>query len=149
MKPVRTWIVIADGARARVLVNKGVGKGVAPVEGAVFEVEHPPSGELTTDRPGRSFDSVGGGRHAMEPSSDPRRRAKKAFLRELAAFLHKQAEAKAYDRLVILAPPQALGDLRGEISDQVQALVIAEEARDLAPVPNDEIPKHLEGVLAI
>ena len=31
MKPTRTWILIADGARARILENLGPGKGVHEV----------------------------------------------------------------------------------------------------------------------
>ncbi len=149
MKPVTTWIVVADGARARILANSGVGKGVTQVDGADFRVPHPPSSELLSDRPGRSFDSVGGGRHAMAPSSDPHRHSKRMFLKTLADFLRTHAEAKSYDRLVVLAPPQALGDLRRQLPDSVRALVMAEEPRDLTPLPNEEILKHLDGILAV
>ena len=34
MKPTTTWILIADGARARLFANHGPGKGVEAVEGA-------------------------------------------------------------------------------------------------------------------
>lgn len=147
MKPVRTWIVIADGARARILANCGVGKGVQQVKGADFRAED--AGTGAPDRPGRTFDSVGGGRHSMEPSSDPFKLAKKKFLRGLAEYLRKSAESARYDRLVILAPPRALGDLRQALPDCVRALVAAEQARDLTPLPNEDIPKHLGGLLAV
>ena len=149
MKPTTTWIVIADGARARVLANHGIGKGVEQVKGADFRAESPVSAARGSDRPGRSFDSVGGGRHAMEASSDQVRLEKRAFLRRIADFLGDHAEKKSYDRLIVLAPAQALGDLRSELPEKVRALVMAEESRDLTPIPNEDIPKHLEGMLAV
>lgn len=148
IKPARTWIVIADGARARVLSNEGIGKGVHQVEGADFRMEDD-RGSPGSERPGRTFDSVGDGRHAMEPPADQRRKAKKQFLGELADYLKSKAQSSAYDRLVILAPPRALGDLRQQLPDAVRRLVVAEQARDLTPVPNEDIAKHLHDVLAV
>lgn len=149
MKPTTTWILIADGARARIVVNKGPGKGVVQLEGADFRTEHPPSGDMMTDRPGRSFASVGDTRHAMEQASDPHRAAKQAFAEEVADYLHRQVMKKRFDRLIVLAPPQALGDLRAALSEPVRALVTAELAKDLTPVPNEDLPKHLGDVLAV
>lgn len=147
MKPVRTWIVIADGARARILAHNGIGKALQQVEGADFKMDD--AAGSASDRPGRTFDSVGAGRHAKAPSTDPRRDAKRQFLRKVAEHLRTNAVRSSYDRLVLLAPPQALGDLRDVLSDTVRALVIAEQARDLTPLPNEDIPKHLEGLLAV
>ena len=58
-------------------------------------------------------------------------------------------ERNAYDRLVIVAPPVALGDLRTAISDQVRALVVGEIARDLTKIPNSEVAEHLKEVLIV
>jgi len=149
MKPVKTWILVADGARARIVVNEGPGKGVKQLEGADFRAEHPSSGDVMADRPGRSFESSGSGRHAMEPTSDAHRLAKQAFVKEIAGFLQRQAQKKSFDRLIILAPPQALGDLRAALSDAVRTLVTAELAKDLTPVPNEDLAKHLSDVLAV
>lgn len=149
MKPVKTWILVADGARARIVVNEGPGKGVTQLDGADFRAEHPPSGEIMADRPGRSFESSGSGRHAMQPTSDPHRMAKQAFVKEIAGFLQHQAQKKNFDRLIILAPPQALGDLRSALPDAVRALVTAEQPKDLTPVPNEDLAKHLTDLLAV
>ena len=56
MKPITTWILIADGEHARFLLNKGPGKGLEDAPIADVEVDIPPSRELVTDKPGRSFD---------------------------------------------------------------------------------------------
>ena len=36
MKPTRTWIVIADGSRAHILLNEGADKGLSFVPGSDF-----------------------------------------------------------------------------------------------------------------
>ncbi|MGI9414753.1 MAG: host attachment protein [Hyphomicrobiales bacterium] len=149
MKPVKTWILVADGARARVVLNAGPGKGVEEIEGLDFRSEHPQSGDIMADREGRAFDSQGSGRHAMERPSDPHRNAKKAFAERLAAMLDKHAARDRFNRLVIVAPPQALGDLRAALSRGVRDRVSAELAKDLTHLRNEDLPLHLAEVLAI
>jgi protein required for attachment to host cells len=149
--PSPTWILIADGARARVLAQP---KDYAPLEPA-FEHEEltgssAPSREIGSDRPGRSFDSGGGqGRHAMEPPTDPQRHAKFEFARELAARLEEAAHRGRFARLVLVAAPRTLGDLRELLPEPVKAKVVAEIDKDLTKVPRHELAKHLAQVLKI
>ena len=56
-------------------------------------------------------------------------------------------EQHAYDRLIIVAPPVALGDLRTAISDHVRAKVVGEVSHDLTKTPNGEVIEHLKCVL--
>jgi protein required for attachment to host cells len=147
MKSVKTWILIADGARARVLLNEGPGRGIQVVEGLVFHGDHSATHDLVSDREGRSYSSHGPGRSAIEPHSDPHRELKKTFVHGLARMLARELEQHAYERLVIVAPPVALGDLRAAISDHVRSKVVSEVAHDLTKLPNDEIAVHLKGIL--
>ncbi len=148
MKPTRTWILIADGARARILQNDGPGKGVHAVAGGVLHGDHAPTHEIKSDREGRSYSSVGPGRSAIEAHSDPHRELKRKFARELADVLAQGLQRQAYDRLVIVAAPSALGDLRAAVSDQVRAKVTGEVAKDLTKTPDAEVAGHLKDVLA-
>lgn len=147
MKPVRTWVLVADGSRARVLENLGPGKGLHQLPGWHQETDLPPSHELGTDRPGRSFDSHGTGRHAMESPSDPHRELKRDFAKEIAARLDADLAKGAYDKLVVVAAPATLGDLRDALSPHVKAVVAGELDRDLTRTPTDEIAGHLASVL--
>lgn len=149
MKPITTWILIADGARARVLENTGPGKGVAEVAGLEFTDERLRSRDIMADRPGRAFASAGDGRSAMERPTDPVEKRQSDFARSLAAKLDRKRRQKAFDRLVLVAAPAALGHLRGALSPQLRELVTAELAKDLTKVPNPEIPRHLEDVLVV
>ena len=53
------------------------------------------------------------------------------------------------DRLVIVASPVTLGDLRSALSDHVRAVVVGEVAQDLTKMPNNKIAEHLQDVLAV
>lgn len=148
MKATRTWILIADGARARILQNDGPGKGLHEVAGSVVHGDHASTHEIMSDREGRSHSSVGPGRSAIEAHSDPHRELKKKFAHRLAEALAHGLQQKAYDRLVIVAAPSALGDLRAALSDQVRAKVTGEIAKDLTKTPDSEVAGHLQDVLA-
>ena len=149
MKPTTTWILIADGARARVFANFGPGKGIEAIDGAEFDADHRPDREIASDKPGRTFESVGATRHAYEPHHDPHRELKRAFSERLAAMLDAKLSDKSYDRVVLVAPPAMLGDLRSALSEHVRAAVYAELDKDLTKTPVNELPKHLGAVMAV
>ncbi len=148
MERTRTWVLIADGARARVLQNDGPGHRLRAVEGLVFHGDHSATHDLVSDREGRSYSSHGTGRSAIQSHSDPHRELKKKFAHQLADMLARGLERHAYDRLIIVAPPVALGDLRTAITDHVRAKVVGEVPHDLTKTPNGEVVEHLKSVLA-
>ena len=140
-----TWILIADGARARVLSQA---KDFAPLEPALgdetFTGTTARSKEIASDRPGRSFDP---------PHRWSRRPIRSAtqfeFARELAETLEKAAGARRFERLVLVAAPQTLGDLRDLLPKAVQGRIVAEIDKDLTKVPRQELGKHLGEVLKL
>jgi protein required for attachment to host cells len=149
MKPMRTWILIADGARARILENDGPGRGLQPVQGGDFRGEHAPTRDIVSDRPGREFQSMGAARSAIESHSDPHRELKRRFAERLADVLSRGLEQKAYERLVVVAAPVTLGDLRAALPGGVQAKVVGELAKDLTKVPDAQVAEHLKDVIAL
>lgn len=149
MKPTTTWILIADGAHARLFANRGPGKGIEAVQGGVIEGDHRSDSELVRGSLGRTFESAGDMRHAIAPRTDPHRELKRDFAGQLADMLDQRLAEKAYDRLVLVAPPKALGDLRAALSEQVKPYVYAELDKDLVKTPTAELPQHLGAVLAV
>jgi protein required for attachment to host cells len=142
-----TWVLVADGARARLLTRSAKTEPLVPALDHEFIGSNIPSREIDADRPGRSFDSAGEGRHAMEPPTDPKRKRKADFARELAALLDAEAKRGSFDRLVVVAPPQALGDLRAEFSEAVQGLIVEEINKDLVEAPVEELAARLDEAL--
>ena len=150
MKKTVTYILVADGARARLYANHGVGKGLQPVSGATHRADlHHHDREILSDRPGRAYNSVGENRATMEPQTEWHRFEKHKFAREMAKVLDAAAASKAFDRLILVAPPATLGDLRTELSDSTRKMVSAELPKDLTRHAEQELPQHLGTVLAV
>ncbi len=64
-------------------------------------------------------------------------------------MLDKNRADKTFDRVILVAPPATLGDLREALSDHVRAAVYAELDKDLTKTPVAELPQHLGAVLAV
>ncbi len=137
----RRWYVVADGARARIVARDG-DKIVAPM-GEQFIGANLKSREINSDRPGRTKDRVGTGHHAMDPPTDPHRKLKADFARDLAAILEHELALHHYDELMLVAVPQTLGDLRSALSETVRKKVVAEVNKDLTQVPDHELGARL------
>lgn len=149
MKPTRSWIVIADGAQARILENHGPGKGLVPLPSEEMHKAPRPTREINTDRPGRSHDRVGPGRHAMESPSDAHREEKRRFADLLGEHLNEAVLKHRYDRLILVAPPKMLGDLRQSLSKEAAAKIDGELTKDLTKVSDHDLPDHLGEVIAV
>jgi protein required for attachment to host cells len=146
LKPT-VWVLVADAARARLFqVNQPQQTLSAALERELIG-SNLPSREIASDRPGRTFDSGGQGRHAKEPPTDPARHAQSEFAREVVQLLDEKRESRAFERLIVVAPPQFLGDLRATMSQQLREAVSAEVAKDLSKLPLTELQDHLREVL--
>jgi protein required for attachment to host cells len=143
MKGHTTWILVADGARARIYQNQGPGLGLTETRFLEMVGMHEPTRSINADREGRM------GQGAMVHSADPHREQKRVFARDIAEFLESQAQANAFDRLVLVAPPKALGDLREKLNGTASTKIVGEMAKDLTHVEMRELPKHLESVLVL
>ena len=142
-----TWILVADSTKARFFRAPQQGETLGDTLVHELEGSNEPSRDINADRPGRTFDSGGEGRHAKEPPTDPHRHAKFHFAQELANLLEDERKQGAYDKVIIVAPPQFLGDLRSTMTDNVRKLVDQEINKDLAMLTAHELESHLQGVL--
>lgn len=138
-----TWIVIADAGRARILERQKRNGPLREVDGARLEQHVPLSHDIGDDRPGRTMVSGGAVRHAYSTPTDPHREAKRDFIKALAHRLDEDLATGAFDKLILIAPPQALGDLRAALSAPVARRVIGELHKDLTKTPDHEIAPHL------
>jgi protein required for attachment to host cells len=147
MKQGRTWILIADAARARLFRYDPAGKGLVMALDHQFVAMRPRSGDIASDRPGRRFDSRGRGRHVTEPPTDPHPRAEHQLMREVAEALDRERAGGSFDHLVVVAPPQVLGELRAAMTAELRKLVAAEVNKDYSGLPPQDLLKHLAEIL--
>jgi protein required for attachment to host cells len=136
------WAVICDGAKALILVNHGDEKFPNLRTKEVYEQADPMTHELGTDAPGRSFQSVGTARSAME-QTDWHGQEEQHFLERLVARLDAAIRDGETKSLVIAAPPRALGILRPLYTHGLREALRAEIDKDLVKLPLYEIEKHV------
>jgi len=142
MKKTITWILIANGAQARVLENTGPGKGLTLVQGLNWEVEPLQGRDITTDRPGRT------GTGNMEPRTDPVDHREAEFVKGVALVLERKCQEGAFDRLVISADPNSLGVIRKAMSANLKKCVVGELDKDLTNIPTPQLNQHFDGIIA-
>jgi protein required for attachment to host cells len=147
MAKKETWILVADAARARVFRFDREEKRLEPAWHEQLVGSKLASRKIGSDRPGRTFDSGGEGRHAKEPPTDPARYEKERFAREVVDRLEDELNRHAFGALVVVAPPQFLGDLRTNLSPQLAACVTAEINKDLSKLTPSELLEHLKSVV--
>lgn len=134
-----TFVVVADGEKALFLRN--VGDAEYPNLEVVREIEHPnpPSREQGTDRPGRFPDMGTASHRSAVEETDWHRLEKERFAKELSERLYKLAHAGHFERLVVVAPPRILGELRKDFHKEVADRVVAEIGKDLTHHTVDRI----------
>lgn len=142
-----TWVVVADAARARVLASQGKLRPFGNIEQFVHGESRLRDTEQVSDRPGRSFDSFGAGRHSMEAPTEPSDQEATRFAATIAERLHKGRVDNEFDDLVLVAPPRFLGTLRKALDKESAALVRAELDKEFSQLDDEEIRRRLESVL--
>jgi protein required for attachment to host cells len=138
--PHNALVLVGDGRKALFLRNKGNPQRVSLVVEQILERDNPPTREQGTDRPGRASASVGAARSAME-EADWHQIAEQRFAGELSEALYRHAQAGRFDKLVIIAPPKVLGDLRKVFHVEVAERVVAEIPKELTSHPVAEIER--------
>lgn len=138
-------VVVADSRHARIYQAAGVR---APFE-AVAELHHPDSrlheGDLVTDKPGVAFDGRGiHGRHAMTGREDRAHLQEvRQFAKELADRIEEERRLDHFDRLMLVASPQFLGELRQHLSASTRRLVEKEINKSVVDEDGDAIRRYL------
>jgi protein required for attachment to host cells len=127
----KDWIVVADSARARLYTRASHSGELDEQLDLVQPTARLNEGDLTSDRPGRTFDSSGQGRHAMSAPESKKHHETVAFAAEIAHHLEGERAKGALRDLVLVAPPEFLGLLREALSDACGQHVVHSLAKNL------------------
>ena len=124
------WALVMSSTQARII--KGIAMGATDdLPEQALRDEHRKLCEIMSDKPGRSFASVGRARSAMEYASDPIKDAKRAFAKEVVAALQLGLAKHDFTQLAIFADPEMLGLLRDVLTPDLERAVIAEVPKNL------------------
>lgn len=141
MKKAKLWYVIADGGRARFVEQDDA--GAFRTQSSFVSTElHKSTEELGRDRPARVQESATPARHAVEPRRDLHEAAKEDFIRTVGAELATLAKDGRFDKLVLVAPPGVIKNLKDSLTKPVAECVVKELHKDLTKVPDHDLNSH-------
>jgi protein required for attachment to host cells len=112
-----TWVVVADGSRARVFQTPGLKLDLQEIEDLV-NVAHSGTGKSQKDR--------------------------ERFAKTVADYLEQGRLHQRYQRLRLAVEPKFLGMVREHLSEQTRQLIFEEINEDLSTLSAREIQSHLE-----
>lgn len=137
------WVVLADGEKALFLKNHGNAKYPDFQVVQEIEQENPPTREQGVGRPGRYSDGPSLHNSAYE-ETDWHRLGKERFAEEIAQRLYKLAHSGAFRDVVLVAPPQVLGEMRKKLHKEVRDRLRGEIAKTLTNQPVTDIESILQ-----
>ena len=140
------WMLVADGRRARVLVESHRGAPLTERADLAMEISDDDLYD-PQDRPPRSFDRVGPGRHAMDRGRNLHEAEEEKFLKRVAEQLAEAEKHQQFEHLVIAAPPRALGLLRTMLPQSTQDRIYATTPKDVLGEDAAKLRERLQALL--
>lgn len=145
MKPIVTWVVVANTRKVSIYENRGPGRGITELRGLDLR---PDEVDLPRDKAGVGHSIAGHGVAAVA-QSDPQAKADARFARDISAQMSSALAHRKFDRLIVAAGPHMLGLLRDALDEPLRAVVIGEIDKDLTDQTADAVAGHLEGIIAL
>ena len=145
--PHNTYVLVADGRKLLFLRNEGDAEALNLQVEMAEEHPNPATRDQATDAAGRASSTAPAGRtsrsgSSMEPT-DFHQLEEDRFAAEAAEMLKKRALANGFEKLIIIAPPKTLGELRKHYHKEVEARLAGELAKDLTGHTLPDIEKAL------
>lgn len=141
--PRDALIFVGDGQKALFLRNKGDSAVPDLSVERVFTDQNLPTHEQGSDRPGRAFKRAGTNLRGSVETTDWHELEKHRFAGRVATAMEGLVRTQGIEKIIIVAPPRTLADLRQAFHASVKGKIIAEVGKDLTSDPVGQIQKHL------
>jgi protein required for attachment to host cells len=139
----RLWIVVADGATARVVGVTGDRRGLTMLREVTSVAAHRRTHDLVSDRQGRSYESGATARHAIEARHDPHQEARERFVAQLATMLNEDNRARQFDEAILIVAHGMSSQLRDALDAATRARIRQTLIKDLTKEPLPALYEHL------
>lgn len=136
----RTWIVVADGGQARILLNEHRDQGVKELP--LVNKHDPRLAHHKTE-------SAAAVHHTPVFKPTDEKRNEDAFLYRLAETLQTGIMRRECDQIILVAPASALGLLRKALNKEVHKHIVAEIVHDYTGQTSDFIYNHVKDKLPL
>ena len=137
------WVLVAESSRAKLYSAENRQAPLVEIGDFVHPEARLHEGDLVADQSGSDGGSVGQGRHVLDNKTNARDTEKTGFAKTLAHRFEAARNEKAFNRLVLIAPPSFLGLLRDNLSDEVMELVTEQIDKNLVQQSASVIRDHL------
>jgi protein required for attachment to host cells len=146
VKQPRTWLLVADGGSANVYSNTGNTRPhealLQPVTGGRFRRER--DRPDFSSPPTRSYTGpLSSAPHGVTGQEDKKRDEEESFLLDVLSWLVAPSNLPQFDRLIVAAPPRALGELRAAMPRKLADKLSHEIHADLTKAPIKEIERRV------
>lgn len=146
--PHNAFVLVADGRKMLFFRNEGDADYPTLKVETAQEHPNPRDGDQKTDTAGRSASTnagttTGGGSGSSMGEADYHQQEEDRFAAETADMLKRRAMAHDFEKLIIVAPPKTLGELRKHYHKEVESRLAGELAKDLTNHPVDQIEKAI------
>jgi len=138
---LNTWVLVADSSCAKIF--KSDGRNILQeVSDLVHYQSKIHQQDMTTDLPG-SNTGGGGSKHNLEGQTDVKEYEASNFAREINEYLKAGQHSGQFNQLIVVAPPEFLGILRGIFKADISRLISHEINKDLVKFSTPEIREHV------
>lgn len=138
------WLLVADGVKAQIYTIESLTPmRIKALPAGRFRGVNKKTRDLESDRPGVSFESVGGARHAIARRSDAHRREEDKFVGRVAAKINSAAADNQFDDLIIVSPPRALAVFRKKLDAMAHRKIKREIRGEWSNLNSAKIQQHL------
>jgi protein required for attachment to host cells len=131
MRTNKTWVIVAENSRARIFAMDAINLPLRELDDLTNPEGRLQERELVSDRPGRTFDSQGAGRHSKAPSVEKSRQVSIEFARILSRSIEEGRVQGQFERLILIAPPRFLGALRQQLDKSTHRLITKEIQKNI------------------
>jgi protein required for attachment to host cells len=132
-------VLVADGRKLLFFRNKGDATYPNLEAEEVKQQDNPAHLDQASDKAGQS--SSTGTASGTMGENNYHELEEQRFAAQAADLLKRRALANDYEKLIIVAPPTALGEMRKHLHKEVQNRLVGEIAKDLTNHPVPEIEK--------
>jgi protein required for attachment to host cells len=135
---VMHWVVVGDGAGAKVYESDALLEELTLVDTVHVNHGHVTHGDGSATRP-----LPGAGAGAHEAQHDSGRETEEKFARALAQLVNEGDTRHKFERIILVAPPRFLGDVRGALSGTASKKLVASIHHDWTKLGLRELSAHI------
>jgi protein required for attachment to host cells len=162
-----TWALLADGKQARIYECRKImqkvplgganihhyydeqsGHELVLVPNGAMEAESIDDYQIGHDRRGTSSSSNSSTHNTYEPHGDIQKELKRRFIKAISDKLQQACANNSFDRLILVAPAKMVGELRKQLSSDVQNRIVGVLPKDLTHDQGQVAMTHLRDIFA-